>query len=123
MGPEFPTPLNHGAGGGPLLAGGLAALLASACCLGPLVLLALGVSGAWIGNLTALEPYRPVFIVVAAGALVVAERRIWRPQSVCAPGEVCAVPQVQRAQKFLFGVVAALTLIALVFPYVAPWFY
>ena len=117
-----PTLLNDAAGGA-LLAGGVAALLASACCLGPLVLLAIGVSGAWIGNLAALEPYRPVFIVVAAAALVVAGRRIWRPQHACAPGEVCAVPQVRRVQKVLFGVVVALALIALVYPYVAPWFY
>ena len=105
------------------MAGGLAALLASACCLGPLVLLTLGVSGAWIGNLTALEPYRPVFVAVAIGALIVAAQRIWRPQTVCAPGEVCAVPQVRRVQKLVFGVVVALVLIALVFPYVAPSFY
>ncbi|HBN2488147.1 mercuric transporter MerT family protein, partial [Klebsiella oxytoca] len=47
-------------GRGTLFAGGLAAILASACCLGPLVLIALGFSGAWIGNLTVLEPYRPI---------------------------------------------------------------
>lgn len=46
-------------GRGALFAGGLAAILASTCCLGPLVLVALGFSGAWIGNLTVLEPYRP----------------------------------------------------------------
>jgi hypothetical protein len=51
-------------GSGALLAGGLAAILASTCCLGPLVLVALGLSGAWIGNLTLLEPYRPFFIAV-----------------------------------------------------------
>lgn len=45
-------------GRGALFAGGLAAILASTCCLGPLILVALGFSGAWIGNLTALEPYR-----------------------------------------------------------------
>jgi len=123
MNAKSPSSLHDAAEGGALLAGGLAAILASACCLGPLALLALGVSGAWIGNLTALESYRPVFIVVAAAALVVAGRRIWRPQSVCAPGEVCAVPQVRRVQKLLFGVVVALVLIALAFPYVAPWFY
>ena len=55
---------------GALAAGGLAAILASTCCLGPLVLVALGVSGAWIGNLTALEPYRPVFLGVALVALL-----------------------------------------------------
>jgi mercuric ion transport protein len=110
-------------GRGALSAGVVAAILASACCLGPLVLLTLGVSGAWIGNLTALEPYRPVFIVVAAASLVVAGRTIWRPQNACAPGEVCAVPQVRRVQKVLFGGVVALVLSALAFPYVAPWFY
>ena len=50
---------------GALAAGGLAALLASTCCLGPLVLVTLGFGGAWIGNLTALEPYRPVFLGAA----------------------------------------------------------
>jgi|SRR5215470_605148 len=119
---ESPTS-NEVAGSGALVAGGVAALLAWACCLGPLVLLALGVSGAWIGNLTALEPYRPLFIVVAAGALVVAGRRIWRRRRGCAPGDLCAIPQIRRVQKVLFGVVVALVLVALAFPYVAPWFY
>lgn len=50
------------AGRGSLIAGGIAAVVASACCLGPLVLIALGISGAWIGNLAALEPFRPWFI-------------------------------------------------------------
>src|ERR1700692_3167399 len=66
-----------------LFAGGLAALLASTCCLGPLVLVALGVSGAWIGNLTLLEPYRPVFIGAALVALFFAGRRIFRPAAAC----------------------------------------
>ena len=119
---ESQTSLNYAAGGA-LLTGGVAAILASACCLGPLVLLAIGVSGAWIGNLAALEPYRPVFIVVASAALVVAGRRIWRAQGACASREVCAVPQVRRVQRVLFSVVVVLVLLALAFPYVAPWFY
>ena len=53
-----------------LITGGLAAILASTCCLGPLVLVALGFSGAWIGNLTVLEPYRPIFIGAASVAIV-----------------------------------------------------
>ena len=106
-----------------LLAGGVAALLASACCLGPLVLIMLGFSGAWIGNLTALEPYRPIFISVALVALFFAWRRIWRPVIACAPGNMCAIPQVKRIYKLLFGAVSGLVLIGLVFPYVAPWFY
>ncbi|WP_048987256.1 mercuric ion transporter MerT [Burkholderia cenocepacia] len=106
-----------------LAAGGVAAILASTCCLGPLVLVALGVSGAWIGNLAALEPYRPVFLGVALVALLFAGRRIFRPAHVCRPGEVCAVPQVRTAYKVIFWIVVALMLIALAFPYVMPLFY
>ncbi len=39
-----------------LVTGGLAAVVASACCLGPLILVTLGISGAWISNLAVLEP-------------------------------------------------------------------
>ena len=46
-----------------IAAGGVvSALAASACCVGPLLLVSLGVSGAWIGSLTALAPYQPVFL-------------------------------------------------------------
>jgi len=110
-------------GRGALLAGGLAAILASTCCLGPLVLIALGFSGAWIGNLTVLEPYRPIFIGVALLALFFAYRRLFRPAATCKPGEVCATPQVNTAYKTLFWIVSALVLIALAFPYIAPLFY
>lgn len=108
---------------GMLAVGGLAALLASTCCLGPLVLVGLGVSGAWIGNLTVLEPYRPYFIAAALIALAFAYRRIFRPAHACHPGEVCGVPRVKTAYKVIFWVVAVLVLIALAFPYVVPLFY
>lgn len=110
-------------GSGPLLVGGLAAILASTCCLGPLVLVALGLSGAWIGNLTILEPYRPVFVVCALVALFFAGRRIFRPAQACKPGEVCAVPGTRRIYKIVFGIVSVLVFVALIFPYVARFFY
>jgi mercuric ion transport protein len=110
-------------GRGALAAGGVAAILASTCCLGPLLLIALGFSGAWIGNLTILEPYRPIFISVALVALFFAWRRIYRPAQACKPGELCALPRVKTAYKALFWLVAALVLLALAFPYVLPLFY
>ncbi|ANJ67971.1 mercuric transport protein [Halothiobacillus diazotrophicus] len=110
-------------GRGALLAGGVAAILASTCCLGPLILLALGFSGAWIGNLTVLEPYRPIFIGIALVALFFAWRRVYRPVTACKPGEVCAIPTVRTSYKLLFWIVALLVLIALTFPYIAPLFY
>jgi len=110
-------------GSGALLVGGVAAILASTCCLGPLVLVALGLSGAWIGNLTLLEPYRPFFIGGALVALFFAGRRIFRPVQCCQPGEVCAVPRTRRVYKVVFGIVSTLVLVALVYPYVAKLFY
>ena len=113
----------QGGGHGALLTGGLAAILASTCCLGPLVLITLGVSGAWISNLTLLEPYQPLFIGAAVVALFFAYRRIWRPATDCAPGQVCALPSVNRSYRVLFWTVVALVILALGFPLIAPWFY
>ena len=111
-------------GSGALFIGGLAAILASTCCLGPLVLVVLGLSGAWIGNLTRLEPYRPFFIAGALVALFFAGRQIFRRAAqTCNPGEVCAVPRTRRVYKILFVAVSVLVLIALVFPYVVKLFY
>lgn len=106
-----------------LMAGGLATLLASACCLGPLVLITLGFSGAWISNLTVLEPYQPIFMGAALFALFFAGKRIWRPVAQCAPGELCALPRVRRAYQILFIGICALLLMALVVPLIAHWFY
>jgi len=114
---------SEGTGSGALLVGGLAAILASTCCLGPLILVALGLSGASIGNPTLLEPYRPFFITGALVALLFAGRRIFRPAETCQPGEVCAVPRIRRMYKIVFGIVSALVLVALVYPYVAKLFY
>ena len=108
------------------LAGGLlAGILASACCVGPLVLVMAGVSGAWISNLTLLEPYRPVFIGIALAFMAFAWRRIYRAPAAadCEPGTVCALPQTNRAYRVMFWVVSALVLPGFAFPYFAPLFY
>lgn len=108
------------------LAGGLiAAILASACCLGPLVLVMVGVSGAWISNLTLLEPYRPVFIGVALVFMGLAWHRIYRAPATaeCEPGTLCALPQTNGVYRVMFWTVSVLVLLALGFPYLAPLFY
>lgn len=106
-----------------LALGGLAAILASTCCLGPLTRVMLGVSGAWIGNPTRLEPYRPYFLGAALIAVFFAGRRIFRPARVCKPGEICATPPVRTIYKVIFWCVVALVLVAFGFSYLAPMFY
>ncbi|HLB16654.1 MAG TPA: mercuric transporter MerT family protein [Burkholderiales bacterium] len=107
----------------PLAAGGLASVLASVCCVGPLALVLAGVGGAWVGTLQAFAPYQPFFLAAAAVALAFAWRRIHRPVTACAPGEVCAVPSVRRGQKIAFWLVALLVLVSGASPYFAPLFY
>jgi len=106
-----------------LATGGLAAILASTCCLGPLLLVSLGLSGAWIGNLRVLEPFRPVFTGAALVAMFFAYRRIYRPAPECQPGEVCGLPKTKRVYKAIFWTVGVLVLIAVGFPFVLPFFY
>ena len=119
---DNPTQSSRG-GRGALLTGAFAAILASSCCLGPLVLITLGISGAWISGLSLLEPYRPIFIGAAVIAMYFAYRQIWRPAASCTSGQICALPRVNRGYKLLFWIVVALLTIALGFPFIAPWFY
>ena len=107
-----------------MIAGVAAGIGASVCCVGPLVLLALGISGAWIGNLTALEPYRPFFIVLTLMFLGVAFRRLYLAPQACAPEMRCAEdPRTIRRQRLTFWVVGALLLSLLMAPWIISLFY
>jgi mercuric ion transport protein len=88
-----------------LAVGGLAAgLLASACCILPLALALAGVTGAWIGNLTALSPYQPYFIGFAAASIGLGFWRLRRSEAACLPGSLCASPAYRRSiQLILWG--------------------
>jgi mercuric ion transport protein len=108
---------------GSLAAGVLAAIGASLCCVVPLVLLALGIGGAWIANLTALEPYRPIFIGLTLLFLGLAFRNLYVIAPVCAPGTACADPKVLARQRTVFWVVVVLLGALLAVPWLAPLFY
>ena len=105
-----------------LVAGVLAAVGASVCCVGPLVLLMLGIGGAWIANLTALEPLRPWFIAATLLFLGLAFRRLYLQPQVCEPGAACAEPIVVKRQRLIFWVVALALLLLLSVPWWAPLF-
>ena len=106
-----------------LLVGVVAGFGASVCCVGPLVLLALGVSGAWIGNLTALEPFRPYFVGLTSVFLGLAFRKLYLVPRSCAPGMSCADPRILKRHRLTFWVVATLLAGLLLVPQVVPIFY
>lgn len=105
------------------MAGAAAAIGASACCAGPLLLVVLGVGGAWGARLVALEVYQPWFIAAALAFFATAFYRLYFMPAACAPGEVCAVPVVRRRQRVIFWVVALLAAALMAFPLYAPIFY
>ncbi|MEE8483147.1 MAG: mercuric transporter MerT family protein [Nitrospinota bacterium] len=103
--------------------GMLGALAMSACCIAPLVLFSLGISGAWIGNLTALAPYQPIFLAISILFLGYGYYLVYRkPKTDCAEGESCARPLPNRIVKISLWVATALVLAALAFPYLVPIF-
>ena len=101
-----------------LLAGGslLGALAMTSCCVLPLTLFSLGVTSAWIGNLTALYPYRPIFFVVTAALLAAGFHKAYRKPKAAA----CAASISDRVTKAALWSATTLALVALAFPYAVP---
>lgn len=72
----------------------ISAIVASACCWLPLVLLAIGVSGAGIA--ATLDAYRPFFMVVTFGFLAVAFYLTYRPRKSAETEHGCCAPNAKR---------------------------
>jgi mercuric ion transport protein len=107
-----------------IAAGGLVgALAASSCCILPLALFGLGVSGAWIGNFTRLAPYQPWFIAATLAFLGYGYWLVYRSATrACADGEACARPLPNRIVKTSLILATILGVAALGLDFIAPLF-
>ncbi len=108
---------------GLIAAGGvLGAIAASSCCIVPLALFSLGIGGVWIGNLAALSPYQPIFVLITAGFLGYGYYLVyWKPKKKAyADGTDCALPLPKRIVKISLWVATLLLAAAVAFPYVVP---
>lgn len=97
-----------------------AALLASLCCIGPLLFVTLGVGA---GLASAFEPLRPAFTVATVALLAVGFYVVYgkRPAVVthdaaCAPDETCAIPRNRTRDRVLLWVATVVALVLLTFP-------
>lgn len=108
-----------------LAAGGLAgAVLASSCCIVPLLLVTLGVSGAWIGSLAVLEPYKPWFAGAALVFVGLGFRQVYfSTPALCVDGSYCARPHSALITKSALWAAAVLALLALTINWWAPFLY
>jgi mercuric ion transport protein len=101
--------------------GVLGALAASSCCIVPLILFSLGIGGAWIGNLTALAPYKPFFVAATAGLLGYGFYLVyWKPRRACAGDAACARPIPNRLVQIALWIATVLVIAAFAFDTVAP---
>src|SRR6266540_4011324 len=114
-------PFDAGRGQGLMAVGGLlGALAASSCCILPLVLFSLGVSGAWIGAFTQLAPYQPYFIAATVAFLGTGYWLVYRSSKpACVDGEACARPLPNRLVKAGLILATILVVAALGFDVVA----
>jgi len=108
---------------GALFAGAGAAIGASACCAGPLLLVVLGLGGVWSSRLAALEPLQPFFVAAAVALFAFAFYRLYLKPEACNVGEVCASPTVRRRQRVVFWIVTLGASALISFPLYAPLFY
>jgi len=106
-------------------AGGLAgALIASSCCIVPLVLVTLGISGVWVGMLTVIEPYKLYFVLVAVGLVGAGLWHVYaRSMPPCEPGSSCDNPASRRATKIVLWVATAIIVQAATIDLWAPLLY
>jgi len=112
---------SQGLSKGTLIGSIIAGIAASTCCLGPLVLLTLGISGSWIGSLSAMEPYRPIFIGITLIFLGLAFRKLYRVPQACAVDKPCARPDNLRKQRIIFWIIATFVLVVMSFPWYGPY--
>jgi len=103
------------------IAGIGAAVVASACCIGPVAFSLIGV-GALGASAVKLEPYRPWFIGFTVLLVGVAFYGAYRPLPAesCADG-VCS-PRSRRVARALAWIAAIVAAILIGFPHYIGWF-
>ena len=102
--------------------GVIGALAVSSCCILPVLLFSLGISGAWIGNFTRLAPYQPFFIAATLAFIGTGYWLVYRSSKMaCNEGEACARPLPNRFVKIALLAATVIVIAAWAFDYVAPY--
>jgi hypothetical protein len=91
----------------------LAAFLASACCIVPVVGMALGIGG--LGIAASMHAYRPYLLVITFIFIGLAFYGIYRRGVVCEDEEECSPNQ--KYQRWMLWITTVIALIFLAYPY------
>ncbi len=101
-----------------LLGAIITGFLASACCIGPLLLVFLGIGSA--GALATLEPYRPFFMIVTLLFLGAGFYFTYRKPKATCPDSACCAGGDKKVQKILLWLATLFALLMLFFPQLMP---
>ena len=104
--------------------GVIGALLASSCCVLPLLLVMLGVGGSWISNLSELSVFQPYFIGFASLCLGAGFWQVYvKPRQSCEAESYCATPASDILIKSALWGATLLVAINATINFWAPYFY
>jgi len=107
---------------GLLIGGGVVAgIVASLCCVGPLVLTVLGVSGAAV--LSKFEILRIPMILLVFAVFGIAGFLLYRKRNTCELGSICADPKKFKKMLIMYWVGFALAVAGITSPYWVLWIF
>jgi len=102
----------------------LGAIAASTCCVLPVILFALGISGAWISNLVSLARYKPFFIVLSLVFVGTGFWMVYFKPNISIPkiqSTSCYRPFSEKTIKIMLWFSVIIILIVFLIPYIAPF--
>ena len=102
-----------------IIAGMLGAFTTSLCCIGPLVLTVLGISGA--ASLARFEVVRAPMILLVAGIFFYAGMSLFRKRNSCVPGSICADPVKYKRMQYFYFLGLIIAILAMTSPYWVVW--
>lgn len=100
-----------------------AVIAVSLCCFGPLILLGLGLGGAYLSTLTHLEYLRPIGIIFSLVFLVLAFWKLYIVPKSCKIDKPCRNPNWLKNQRIIFWILFVLLIVVITFPWYAHLFY
>lgn len=95
----------------------LSAIIASACCIGPAILLSVGAGSAWMSHISVIVAYRPYFIGLAILSLAFSFYKLYIAPTKCEIGKPCSTPQNLQIHRIVFWIVSITVIALLLFPW------
>ncbi len=99
----------------------IASMLVPLCCVGPLILTILGVSGA--AALAKFDVIRVPMLILVLVLFGVAGFTLYRRRNSCEPGSICADPKKYRKMVIFYWIGVSVAVLGITSPQWVVWFF